>query len=369
MTFYYIDQSVIPAKNAHSIQININCEEIYKNYSDFRLISYNLGKITTYPHKKYIRPNFFNKIIPYSIFHLIYKINKDFKFDKKKDFLITRSPFIAWFYRNKFKKIILELHNIPHTSFGFLKFFFFDLLLLKFPLGKIKNSKNVLIGVISYGLERDLIKLGFNKDKIFVIPDGVYLEKYSKDYNINNLKKELGLPLNKKIVMYVGSLGLWKGVNTLLEASKNFNSDTQLVIGGGEKKELETLRKKYPMVVFLGKVDFENLSKYFKSADVLVLPNSGKFKISSHYTSPIKLFEYMASSKPILASNLPSIREVLSIEDGYFFKADSEISLTKNLKKLLSDKKLMARLAINARKRVENYTWEKRVNKILINLK
>jgi len=97
------------------------------------------------------------------------------------------------------------------------------------------------------------------------------------------------------------------------------------------------------------------------AADALVLPNSAKAKISSHYTSPLKLFEYMASRRPIVASDLPSLREVLRDgENAVLVKPDNPRALAEGIERALSDAELAARIGRQAREDVEQYTWEKR---------
>jgi len=92
---------------------------------------------------------------------------------------------------------------------------------------------------------------------------------------------------------------------------------------------------------------------------------SGKEQHTQRYASPNKLFEYMDSAKPIIASNLPSVKEVLmNNKNCILFEPDNVDDLVDKIQFLSSSKELMYKIAENAKKDAQNYTWDKRVEKI-----
>jgi glycosyltransferase involved in cell wall biosynthesis len=102
------------------------------------------------------------------------------------------------------------------------------------------------------------------------------------------------------------------------------------------------------------------------AADALVLPNTALDIISARFTSPLKLFAYMASGKPILASDLPSIREVLDDTCAYFFTPDDAQNLARGVEKVLSDATGAAERGHEAREKVKAYSWKARAARILV---
>ena len=107
--------------------------------------------------------------------------------------------------------------------------------------------------------------------------------------------------------------------------------------------------------------------KYLLAADVAVIPFSAREEIARSYTSPLKLFEYMAAQRPIVASNLPSLREILRDgENALLVTPDEPEALADAVTRLLNDHVLARALAQVARAEVEDMTWTKRAESIVI---
>ena len=114
-----------------------------------------------------------------------------------------------------------------------------------------------------------------------------------------------------------------------------------------------------------GRQPHQKIPLYLKAADVLVLPNKKGESISEKYTSPLKLFEYMVSQRPIVASNLPSIREILNENNAILFEPNNFKSLALGIKKLIQNKDLAEHLANQAWLEAQKYTWSTRTKKII----
>jgi len=94
---------------------------------------------------------------------------------------------------------------------------------------------------------------------------------------------------------------------------------------------------------------------------VIALPNSAREEISARFTSPLKLFEAMASRRVIVASDLPSLREVLRDgENALLVRPDDTASLAAGLRRALDDVELSARLAKTAREEAGPFDWARR---------
>jgi glycosyltransferase involved in cell wall biosynthesis len=139
---------------------------------------------------------------------------------------------------------------------------------------------------------------------------------------------------------------------------------------GGRQDDVERMRRTvkendWRNIEVVGHVSPSEVPFYQVAADILVLPNSAQAEISRSYTSPLKLFEYMAAERPIIASDLPSLREVLNEDNALLVTPDDANALAAALRQLLADPALGQRLAHHARRDVEAYSWRARAEQIL----
>jgi glycosyltransferase involved in cell wall biosynthesis len=118
-------------------------------------------------------------------------------------------------------------------------------------------------------------------------------------------------------------------------------------------------------VRFVGQVANRDVPAYLWAADVLAMPYTSRTP-TVRYMSPLKMFEYMAAGRPIVATDFPVVREVL--RDGQtalLVQPDSSQALREVLQRALSDPSLQQRLAGAAREAAKAYSWERRAQRIL----
>jgi glycosyltransferase involved in cell wall biosynthesis len=122
-------------------------------------------------------------------------------------------------------------------------------------------------------------------------------------------------------------------------------------------------------VLVPGFVPHRDVPGCLAAADVLVLPYLKRI-FSAEYMSPLKLFEYMAACRPIVASDLPALRTVLRHEENALLcEPDSVEALAAAVRRVLADADLGRRLADRAREDVQSYTWDRRAKTILENVR
>ncbi len=232
------------------------------------------------------------------------------------------------------------------------------------PAEAIKRLEGAVFVAISQGLKDMLIRQGIPKERVVVAHDGVDLAAFERVESQHQARQRLGLPQDKKVALYIGRVDGWKGTDTLLQAAALLPNIVVAIIGG-EPKQLETLKARYPQVRFLGFRPYKEIANNEAAADVLVLPNTGKDETSVRFTSPLKLFTYMAAGKPIVASDLPSIREIVSEQEAFLVKADDPAALAAAVAQALTEADDAATRAAAAKSKVSQYTWAMRAKRIV----
>jgi glycosyltransferase involved in cell wall biosynthesis len=148
--------------------------------------------------------------------------------------------------------------------------------------------------------------------------------------------------------------------------------DTRALIVGGHEQEPDLARVQAfalqldcgSRITFTGLLPPADVAARLREADVLVLPNPAS-AVSNRFTSPLKLFEYMGAGRPIVASDLPSLREVLTHErNALLVPAGNPPAVTAAIRRLKDDRELGARLAAQAAEDVRAYTWERRAERL-----
>ncbi len=224
------------------------------------------------------------------------------------------------------------------------------------------RARSVKVIVISEALKEEFVRFGFSENLVLVAPDGVDIESFGGTISKDEARQKLNLPLDAYIVMYSGHLFERKGAHVLAQAAPLL-PEALFVFVGGTDREVQQFKKNYGQgsnIVIVGYRPHKEVPIYLQAADVLVLPNSAKESVSDQFTSPLKLFEYMASRRPIVASDLKVLREVLHDASAVFVPADQPEPLAQALETLQRNKELRAQLAERAFADVTGYTWEAR---------
>ena len=213
---------------------------------------------------------------------------------------------------------------------------------------------------ITRALAGELTRRFGARERLAVVPDGVGMPKLAPT----------PLPTTP-VVGYSGHLYAWKGVDVLLRALALVPEARGLIVGGHDQEpdlaRMKALSQELGLgdrVTFTGLVEFSQVTAYLVRSMILVLPNPAS-AISTHFTSPLKLFEYMAAGRAIVASDLPSIREVVkNNEEALLVEPGNPEAIAAAIKRLIGDRALAERLSRAASAAAVEYTWQRRAEKL-----
>ncbi len=217
--------------------------------------------------------------------------------------------------------------------------------------------------------------LGVPPQRLLVAHDGFRPARFAIGGDRTYWRRQFGWPRDAFIVGYVGRFvggreGTDKGLVTLAEAvhllAGNDPSPVYLALVGGPEALVEPLRARLgEQLIYAGEVPPQAVPAYLRALDVCVIPSPWS-AFYAYYTSPLKLFEYMAAERPIVASDLPSTAEILRDgENGLLVPPSDAEALAQALRRLREDASLGQRLAAQAARDVQAYTWDARARRIL----
>ncbi len=270
----------------------------------------------------------------------------------------SRSPEVIWLFGLRGFRTVFEVHAIPKS-----KQFFYRLAL---------RRANKIVA-LTRSIKKLLIDLGVVESKIIVAPDAVDLKTFSSNLGREEARSLIGLTSTEPVVGYFGrfrTMGVKKGLDVILEALVKISHPINLVARGGSEEDLIyyadfawhlSLAHK---VQLGGLVTRDKIALYQKACDILLMP----FPYTEHYAyymSPLKMFEYMASQRPIIASDLPSVREILNESNAILIPPDNPTALAEAITHLLAHPAIGEKLAAQAYRDVQNYTWDKRAGRVI----
>ena len=335
-------------------------------------------------HRHYISPgNFFS--LTFNYFSASVNVLNSETFDV----LYTRNPnfgFLAGiFFKNRCKKIIYELNGIPEDEknlfkmksaelsnsgkqevFSFSDYYFSSQAKLKFFILKKALSFSDEIIAVTPGIKANL-EQSYNipGEKIVVVSNGANTSLF-KPLDQEICRKGLGLDAKLFYICFVGNLAPWQGVEYLVKAAPlilaRFPECRFLIIGDGVMKhELLKLSRELGVenrFIFTGVVAYDRVPFYINASDICVAPfivaRNAKIGLS-----PLKLYEYMACKKPVVASDISGVLDVLKAsEGGIAVVPENPNSLAEAILKLLESPDLRIKLGSKGLSYVtENYSW------------
>lgn len=290
------------------------------------------------------------------------------------DLVYTRLPQAAALASSLGIKTVFEIHDVPQGKLGPLMF-------RRFLRGR--GARRLV--VISRALAGDLAGAFGAPEALpftLVAADGVDLGRYAHLPRPEEARRLLGegdlsglqARVDRFTAGYTGHLYPGRGVELLLALAAR-HPEVTFMLAGGNPEDISRLQERIEAgglenVVLAGFVANAELPLYQAACDVLLMPYGRKVAASSggdiaRYLSPMKLFEYLASGRAILSSDLPVLREVLCSDNAILLPAGDVAAWSLALQKLAEDGELRSALGRQARRTAEQHTWEARAARIL----
>jgi glycosyltransferase involved in cell wall biosynthesis len=234
---------------------------------------------------------------------------------------------------------------------------------------RVRVQRSVSFVCISRALADLLVNAGCSGEAILVAHDGVDLERFDPPADRCAARLSVGFPTDQRIVCHCGHLYAGRGTETLMACAARM-PDVRFVFIGGTAQDVArhreaAQRNSLSNVSFIGDVANTDVPTYLYAADVLAMPYTRETP-THRYMSPMKMFEYLAAGRPIVASDFPVLHEVLEHERNVLFVPPGDpAAFQSGLERALGDNNLAENLAAQGRRTAERYTWIERQRRVL----
>lgn len=391
MRILYVSLMRFPSEKAHSLQIMQNCEAFVQNGATVTLAvsrrhtapalravdpfahygveqPFEIVRISGFdlyplargnPHIE--RPAFYVHWLTYALFLLLFLFQRRDKWDviySRDEYLLA---ILRWFYPRE--KLAYEAHLFSQTERG-----------ARMQTAVVRACGSII--AITPHLRTDLIaERGATSSRIITAHDGVRAARFADLPAQGAARAHLNWPSDAFVVGFVGRLHMLnvdKGVGTLLEAVATVRG-AHLALVGGPEEMVESLRERWQVLGrspdefhYTGQLAPAEVPAALCAFDVCAMPHPRTTQFA-RYTSPLKLFEYMAAGRAIVASDLPGWADVVVHERDALLVAPGDVdALREAITRLQNDLSLREKLSNAARQRaIEHYTWSARTKRIL----
>lgn len=243
--------------------------------------------------------------------------------------------------------LVAEMHSTKKSNFLTRSFFRHACIIATNPLIANELTKT----------------FGLSPKRVCVEPNGVDESVFKKNISQQNARVKLNLPLDKPFALYVGRFYEWKGLDILTNAITD--SPIPICLVGGTREEYERVTKKSGDVLhFAGAKPVEEVSLWLAAADVLLMLGTAKNEYSYRYTSPMKVFEYLAADRPTVASRTPAATSIMQEDTAFWYEPDNARSLTQAIRDAYTSPEAKVKIRAGHSLAAE-HTWRRRAERTL----
>lgn len=276
--------------------------------------------------------------------------------NERADALYTRSPVLLPVLLDSKLPVLLELHSIP-ASPNFIG---------------LANRCTIVVALTT-PMREQLIRMGLDASKVITEGDAVNRTVFGSSGDKNDARKAFGIAPDAFVAGYAGqleSMGLSKGIPELLGALEKAPGVTGLIAGGPNESRKKFEASLQPgvrsRVTFAGILTQDRVRDLYAASDVLVYPApKSDHPFYNRDTSPMKIFEYMASGVPLVSADLPPVRDILDPTVALLVPPGDSQALASAIEEVRKDPEGAAQRAQTAKQRVLAHTWDMRMMRVM----
>ncbi len=369
MKLYYIANARMPTEKAHGIQIAKMCEAFIEAGVDVTLVVprratdqrsireyYGLRvevPLVCLPALDWYGRGRFGYVVASLSFmcsYLIFLSRKKRKGERFVLYTVDLDTFSSLALTFLQKPIFSEMHDVKHSTLA-------KHVLFRSVWGIIAINK-----IIVEELQKNFPR---SPAQYLVEPNGVDLMAFPK-IEKRDARTRLGLPQDTHIVLYAGRFFEWKGLEILPTAATETSTIRWQIVGGTEEEFKKLVKEAVPAnFFFAGSRPFNEMPLWYAAADALLVLGTKRDIQSYRYTSPMKLFEYVATGRPIIASGTPALREIVSEHEVLFYEPDNAQDLALVVQHAITHGRELAPKIEAAKRLAAAFSWRARAERIV----
>jgi glycosyltransferase involved in cell wall biosynthesis len=236
------------------------------------------------------------------------------------------------------------------------------------PLFRAAMKRAAFTGAVLHSdyARRSYARLGIDPARLRTVRNGFDPGRFTSAASPAEARRALGLPADRKLVVYTGHLGTLKGLGSVLELAARTPEALFLLVGSEGRGAVERRAARHANVQVLPWQPYDVAAQYMVAADVLLLPPSRVgLTLAGHTVLPLKLYGYLAAGRAVLAPDTPDVAELLAHEENAVLVPPGDPAAASSaLASLLADDARRARLAAAARRTGQGLTWDARAEQL-----
>lgn len=370
----YVANARMPTEKAHGIQIAKMCEAFIEagvsvelvvpsRGKDLRTLRDFYGLRVDVPVRRLLVPDWYKSWAGFAISSFLFALRYFFH--------------LGWRRYGRRERFIIYTTDIDQFSFFLIPFIGVPY----FAEMHDAKKKNILftlllrkargIAAINRIIQSELTNVFGLGREVLVLPNAVDLSLFQNETEDQaSARAALGIPHGKLVVMYVGQIYGWKGLEIFPAAARRLPDFVFYIVGGTaeEMRSIGAMDTQPENLICVGFRPFQEIPRWLRAANILVATGTKKDTYSYLHTSPMKLFEYAAAKRPIVAAQTPAIQDIFTQQGGlevFFYAPDDAGDFERAIRAVLINRPEAMERAENARDLIAQHQWKYRADRML----
>lgn len=368
MKVYYVANEYMPYEKAYGIQLAKMCEALVEEGVDLTLIIPNRGPrgslrefyglrvdiptmwLPALDLASYERFGYFCMALSFSISYVVFLLYKRLQGERFVLYTLDADRYSSSALVLVPAPLFSEMHGAKPKTFA-----------TRLLFSRVRG-----IMAINRIIIRELEAVfPHSRARYIAEPNGVDLQMFAPQDKVS-ARAKLGLPLEERIVLYAGRFYDWKGLEIIPQAAALTPKIRWQMVGDTREKFAEVVKESLPANLhFAGGKPHSEMPLWIAAADAVLVLGTKRDEQSYRWTSPMKLFEYMAAGRSIVASATPALLEVVGAREALLYEPDDAKDLAEKVRQAVEQSSQVAALISEALQSARGRSWSGRAKRVI----